>query len=107
MRRLQGNRETVQAVVFAPDGRALASAGNDRQIRIWDPAAGKELRRWSCGESALFCLAFSPDGRMLASGDWDQGVKIWEAANGQQRASLRWREPSRKHVAARWPPPRS
>jgi WD40 repeat protein len=94
MRRLQGNRETVQAVVFAPDGQTLASAGNDKQIRIWDPAAGNELRRWPCGESALFCLAFSPDGQMLASGDWDQTVKIWEVGSGQERRSLRWREPT-------------
>jgi WD40 repeat protein len=91
MRRLQGNRETVQAVVFAPDGRTLASAGNDKQIRIWDPAAGKELRRWPAEQDALFCLAFSPDGCLLASGGWDQTVNIWEAG-GQERASLHWRE---------------
>jgi WD40 repeat protein len=96
MRRLQGKRATVQAVVFAPDGRTLASAGNDRHIRIWDPAAGKELRRWPAGQAAVFCLAFSPDGRLLASGGCDRGVKIWDAASGQERALLRWRDPEQK-----------
>jgi WD40 repeat protein len=88
MRRLQGNRETVQAVVFAPDGRTLASAGNDRHIRIWDPAAGKELRRWPAEQDALFCLAFSPDGQLLASGGDARTVKVWETATGKERACL-------------------
>ncbi len=33
----------INALVFSPDGRSLASASEDRTIRVWDVATGKEI----------------------------------------------------------------
>src|SRR5262249_20565826 len=33
-------------VVFAPDGKSLASCGNDGIVRLWQTATGKEIRRF-------------------------------------------------------------
>jgi WD40 repeat protein len=86
MRRLQGRKLPVQAVAFSPDGRTLASAGNDRLIHLWEPATGKEVTRWPAHRHAILCLAFAPDGRALVSGSYD--LKVWDPTTGKERACI-------------------
>src|SRR5262245_8789298 len=37
---------SVSAVTFAPDGRLLASTGQDGAVRLWETATGKPVRHW-------------------------------------------------------------
>src|SRR6516164_8644363 len=46
-------------VAFAPDGKSLASSGNDGLIRLWGVATGKEIRRFEGHEGNVDGLAFS------------------------------------------------
>jgi WD40 repeat protein len=80
---LQGLKQAVQAVVFAPDGRTLLSAGSDRLVRVWELATGKEVARWQGHPNAVLSLALSPDGQTLASGGYDQSVKVWDVSGGK------------------------
>src|SRR5215475_15328681 len=58
--------DVVPSVAFSPDGKRLASAG-DNCVKVTDLETGKELLRLKNSRGmSYFSVAYSPDGRMLA-----------------------------------------
>jgi WD40 repeat protein len=77
---LKGHTEMVLAVVFSPDGKTLATGGEDHTIKLWDVAKGKEIATLQGHADKVLSLAFSNDGKMLASGSADKTIKLWDVA---------------------------
>jgi RNA polymerase sigma factor (sigma-70 family) len=78
----------LQAAAFSPDGRALASGGQDGVIHLWNPATGEEVRHLAGHPGGTLALAFAPDGRRLVSGGQDWVVRVWDVATGEELRQL-------------------
>ncbi|NCR78281.1 MAG: protein kinase [Microcystis aeruginosa K13-06] len=85
---LTGHSDWVKSVAYSPDGRYLASGSDDKTIKIWEVATGKELRTLTGHSSGVLSVVYSPDGRYLASGSADKTIKIWEVAKGKELRTL-------------------
>jgi WD40 repeat protein len=55
----------------------VASAGDDRSIRIWDVAAKQLLHTLSGHENTVEALAFAPNDDKLVSGSADGTLRFW------------------------------
>jgi WD40 repeat protein len=82
-------RAAVRGLAFSPNGKILASAGDDHTVRLWNVPAGTALGRPLAGHTGLVgAVAFSPDGKLLASGSDDRTVRLWDVRRRATNAVL-------------------
>jgi len=73
---LRAHTARVDDVSFAPDGRLLVSAAEDRRAIVWDVASGEPLHRF-VGRSSLRTAAFGADDRTVYATGADGLVLAW------------------------------
>jgi len=91
----------VTCIVFSPDDKLVASAGQDGQVKIWDTAkcaklaVSAELAKKAQPEhnvkahaGGAYGVAFSPDGKQLASAGADGAIRFWNPNSGEQLFAL-------------------
>jgi WD40 repeat protein len=90
------HEDVVTSVAFSPDGRLLATASEDKTVKLWQAGTWRNVQTIIGHTRAVSTVAFSPDGRWLASGSVDKTIRIWDVPNGnhprlldaKQRVSL-------------------
>ena len=82
-RRSRATAITVRSVAFSHDSARLASASDDKTVKIWDASSGECLQTLEGHSGWVGSVAFSHDSARLASASDDNTVKIWDASSGE------------------------
>ncbi|XP_012734427.3 cell division cycle protein 20 homolog [Fundulus heteroclitus] len=96
---LAGHSQEVCGLRWSPDGRYLASGGNDNLVCLWPRVQegssggrfGRLIRSWSEHQGAVKALAWCPwQTNILASGGGtsDRHIRIWNVNTGSCISSL-------------------
>jgi WD40 repeat protein len=70
-------------LAFSNDGKLLYSGGMDKQIRVWDVAASKQVKQLTGHPDFVLALALHPDGNRLVSAGYGGNVMVWDLASGK------------------------
>jgi mono/diheme cytochrome c family protein len=79
----RGHQGSVRGLAFSPDARFVITGGDDRSVRLWDAATGKELRRFDGHAEGVNAVAASRDARRIVSAGSDRVVRVWDGETGK------------------------
>jgi len=79
------HKDKIIAAVFSPDGRYLATAGDDQKVKVWTLSNGEEHDITPKGIVPGLCfICFSPDGKYLATAGKDGTARVWDVSGRQE-----------------------
>lgn len=88
VRRLVGDAQKIQSLVYSADGKMLAAVGGSPgrfgEAQFWNPATGTLIKSVPIGYDTLFGAALSPDGKELSFGGADNSVRVITVPDGKE-----------------------
>lgn len=84
-----GHHDQINAMAINPDATLLASGANDKLIKLWDMATGRELRTIGGNDGRIGYLEFDATGSLLGAGMDDGSLKIYNTKTGDTVRTFR------------------
>ena len=97
---LLGHAGIVYSVAYSPDGKTLASGGDDGTIKLWDTTRGRFIATFTIPRAGgnpheqilVRSVTISPDGKTVASGYVGNSsfgmISLWDVASGKNTATF-------------------
>ncbi|XP_069510395.1 katanin p80 WD40 repeat-containing subunit B1 isoform X2 [Ambystoma mexicanum] len=76
--RYKSHTQAVRCLRFSPDGKWLASSGDDHTVKLWDLTAGKMMAEFAEHTGPVNIVEFHPNEYLLASGSSDRTIRFWD-----------------------------
>src|SRR5262249_52801283 len=83
-----GHEDGITSAAFNRDGAWVVTASNDKTVRVWDAATGKQIAGLKGHTGVITCAAWSRDGARVVTASDDKAVRVWEAATGKELVRL-------------------
>jgi WD40 repeat protein len=77
-------RDAFSVVVFSPDGKTILTVGQDKFLRYWDIAEGKETKKIGPTKDWIFGMALSKDGKLVATAGYGGSLRVYEVTSGKE-----------------------
>jgi WD40 repeat protein len=81
--------QSIKYLAWSPDSQKLASASNDRVVKVWEPISGKALLTLRGHTDMVQSVSWSPDGTRLVTASQDATVIVWDALSGAAMMTFR------------------
>ena len=84
---LKGHVAGIRGFAFTPDGRTLATCG-DQRLKLWNVETGSELIVLARSVVEIGSPMFSPDGRTLVAHAADGYLRVWRVPSREEIESM-------------------
>ncbi len=85
---IQAHQGSARWVRVSPDGKRLATCGNDLLVKVWNIESGALEHQFEGHERHVYGVDFHPDGKHLISQDLMGAVCIWNLKTNQKQRTI-------------------